>query len=55
MTLQEKIDAQQLKGEGRPRHLDPDAPSEFPIPEYGEHDLEPPKNPEVWRPAVVVR
>src|SRR5215207_427019 len=33
MTLQRKIDAQTLTGENRPRHLDPEAPSEFPVPE----------------------
>src|SRR5206468_508743 len=39
MTLQKKIDEQRLSGNGRPRHLDPDAPSEFPVPQFGEHDL----------------
>jgi NADH-quinone oxidoreductase subunit B len=53
MTLQQKIDAQPLTGENRPRHLKAGAPSEFPVPQYGEHDLVPPKNSEVWRaPAV---
>ena len=42
MTLQKKIDEQPLTGADRPRHLDADAPSEFPVPEFGEHDLEPP-------------
>ena len=42
MTLQKKIDGQPLTGEGRPRHLDSDAQGEFPVPEQGEHDLEPP-------------
>jgi NADH-quinone oxidoreductase subunit B len=54
MTLQKQIDEQQLTGEGRPRHLDRDAPGEFPVPEFGEHDLEPPSNPEVWQPPLVV-
>jgi NADH-quinone oxidoreductase subunit B len=54
MTLQKKIDAQQLTGEGRPRHLDKDALGEFPVPEFGEHDLEPSSNPEVWQPPLVV-
>jgi NADH-quinone oxidoreductase subunit B len=48
MTLQEKIDGQQLTGVGRPRHLNAEAPSEFPVPEFGEHDLVPSKNSEVW-------
>jgi NADH-quinone oxidoreductase subunit B len=54
MTLQERIDKQQLTGEGRPRHLDADAPGEFLVPEPAEHDLNPPKNPDVWQPPLVV-
>jgi NADH-quinone oxidoreductase subunit B len=54
MTLQKKIEQQQLTGKGRPRHLDADAPGEFPVPEQGEHDLEPPANPSVWQPPLVV-
>src|ERR1700727_2996032 len=34
VTVQEKIDAQSLTGEERPRHLNADAPSEFIVPEY---------------------
>jgi NADH-quinone oxidoreductase subunit B len=48
MTLQRKIDQQALTGPLKPRHLDPDAPSEFIVPQYGAHDLNPPNNPEVW-------
>jgi NADH-quinone oxidoreductase subunit B len=55
MTLQERIDAQQLTGANRPRHLDAEAPGEFPVPEFGEHDLEPAHNPEVWRAPKMVR
>ncbi len=55
MTLQKKIDAQKLTGPDRPRHLQAEAPSEFPIPQFGEHDLVPSKNPAVWKPATVVR
>ena len=33
--------------------LDPDAPSEFIVPQFGAHDLEPPQNPEVWQPPLV--
>src|SRR5258705_11688467 len=50
MTLQQQIQAQRLDSNERPRHLDPDAPSEFPVPRYGAHDLEPPSNPDVWQP-----
>jgi NADH-quinone oxidoreductase subunit B len=55
MTLQRQIDAQTLTGANRPRHLDPHAPSEFPIPQFGEHDLVPPMNPAVWHPPELVR
>src|SRR6195256_3808657 len=55
MTLQRQIDAQTLTGPNRPRHLDPESSGEFPIPTYGEHDLEPASNPEVWHPPKLVR
>jgi NADH-quinone oxidoreductase subunit B len=48
ITLQKKIDAQSLTGADRPRHLNEDAPSEFTVPEYGAHDLVPPKNIKLW-------
>lgn len=48
MTLQRKIDEQALTGSNKPRHLDPDAPSEFVVPRYSAHDLDPPSNPHVW-------
>jgi NADH-quinone oxidoreductase subunit B len=50
MMLQEKIAEQALTGAERPRHLNADAPSEFPVPAFGAHDLEPASNPDVWRP-----
>lgn len=31
------------------------AASEYPVPEFGEHDLLPPKNPDVWQPPTIVR
>jgi NADH-quinone oxidoreductase subunit B len=55
MTLQKKIEDDALTGKHAPRHLRADAPSEFPIPKHGEHDLEPPKNPDVWKPSVITR
>jgi NADH-quinone oxidoreductase subunit B len=55
MALQQRIQDQRLTSAERPRHLDPDAPSEFPIPRFGEHDLEPPSNPSLWKPAPIVR
>jgi len=55
MTLQQKISEQQLTGANRPRHLNADAPSEFPIPKFGEHDLEPPSNPTLWHAPALAR
>jgi NADH-quinone oxidoreductase subunit B len=55
ITLQKKIDEQHLTGGGRPRHLDPDAQCEFPVPEPGEHDLEPPSNPGVWPVPITIK
>ena len=48
LMLQKKIDAQTLTGPNRPRHLNADMPSEFIVPEFGPHDLEPTQNPDVW-------
>jgi len=53
LTLQEKIYGQKLTGPERARFLDPKAPSEFPVPQYGEKDLEPPKNSTIWHPPAV--
>jgi NADH-quinone oxidoreductase subunit B len=55
MTLQKKIDGQHLTGPERPRHLDAEAQSEFPVPVQGEHDLEPTSTPGVWTVPVVIR
>jgi NADH-quinone oxidoreductase subunit B len=55
MTLQKKIDEQRLTSPTRPRHLDPDAPSEFEIPKFGDHDLEPTSNRALWTPPALVR
>ncbi len=55
LTLQRKIGEQALTGPGRPQHLVAEAPSEFPVPAFGEHDLVPPSNPEVWHPPVPAR
>ncbi len=49
MTLQEKIASQPLTGAARPRHLREDLPSEFPVPAFGEHDLEPAQNNQVFQ------
>ncbi|MFM7100619.1 MAG: NADH-quinone oxidoreductase subunit B [Verrucomicrobiota bacterium] len=55
ITLQEKIAAQPLTGSDRPRHLNAGAPGEFPVPEYGPHDLVPPRNDALWKPQPVLR
>ena len=55
MTIQRQIDAEKLSGPNRARQHDAETPSEFPIPQYGAHDLEPPMNAEVWRPTRLVR
>ncbi len=55
ITLQKKIDGQHLTGEDRPRFLDPNAQGEFPVPEQGEHDLEPTSNQGVWPVPITIR
>jgi NADH-quinone oxidoreductase subunit B len=52
MKLQEQIRAQQLTGEHQTRHLRPGEPSEFPVPDFGAADLEPPNNPQLWQPPA---
>ncbi len=55
MTLQRKIAAQKLTGPSRPDHLREDVLSEFPVPNFGAHDLEPPVNKAVWHAPALVR
>jgi NADH-quinone oxidoreductase subunit B len=55
MMLQDKIDAQKLTGADRPRHLNTDVLGDYPVPEFGEHDLEPPNNPNVWKAPKLAR
>lgn len=55
IQLQEKIQSEKLTGPGAPPRTRPDAEGEFPVPEFGEHDLEPPKNPAVWQPPALER
>ena len=55
MELQRKIEEQKLTGAGKAGFLDPAQPSEFPVPAFGPHDLEPPKNPDVFRPPHLER
>jgi NADH-quinone oxidoreductase subunit B len=53
IALQKKIDSQPLTGQGRPRFLDAEQRGEFPVPEQGEHDLDPPFNKGVWPLPVI--
>ena len=55
IQLQKQIRGENLTGPDAPRHLRPDQTGEFPVPEFGEHDLEPPNNPEVWEPPQPAR
>src|SRR6266487_2873227 len=55
MELQRKIDEQKLTGNKRAEHLNAAQPSEFPVPAFGEHDLEPPANPDVFHPLKLER
>jgi NADH-quinone oxidoreductase subunit B len=50
ITLQQKIATQPITGPDKPAHLDPDAPGHYPVPSFGEHDLEPAANLDVWSP-----
>src|SRR5687768_9223731 len=55
MTLQKRIDEQHLSGENKARHLHADEPSEFLVPTFGAHDLEPPSNPKIWQAPTITR
>jgi NADH-quinone oxidoreductase subunit B len=55
IALQEKIRGQHLTGPNAPRHLQANDRCEYPVPDFGERDLEPPSNPEVWQPPTIVR
>ncbi|MDZ4744135.1 MAG: NADH-quinone oxidoreductase subunit B [Verrucomicrobiota bacterium] len=58
MTLQRKIDEQttfsQFEGEPTNRAYD-SHDGEFTVPTLGAHDIEPPFNPEVWKPAQIAK
>ena len=55
ITLQEKMRGEKLKGPDVPRRLQPDESCEYPVPEFGEHDLEPPNNPAIFNPPKLER
>ncbi len=53
--LQAKIRGEHVSGPQTARHLQADSASEFPIPDYGAHDLEPPHNPALFKPPTLPR
>ena len=55
MELQRKIDGQKLTGKGKAEFLKANTPSEFPVPEFGAHDLMPPANSDVFHPPSIER
>jgi NADH-quinone oxidoreductase subunit B len=55
MELQKKIKGQRLTGEGKADFLEAAQVSEYPVPDFGAHDLEPPLNPDVFHPPVIER
>jgi NADH-quinone oxidoreductase subunit B len=56
MYLQRKIERQTtLSGPDKPRWYDKNDTAEWPVPEFGEHDLVPPYNPQVWKPERIER
>jgi NADH-quinone oxidoreductase subunit B len=55
MELQRKIDGQRLTGKGKAEFLKTNTPSEFPVPEFGAHDLNPPANRDVFHPPAIER
>jgi NADH-quinone oxidoreductase subunit B len=55
LQLQEKIRGQSIAGPEAPRHLRSDIDCHCPVPEFGEHDIEPPQNSELWSAPTLVR
>jgi NADH-quinone oxidoreductase subunit B len=55
MELQRKIDGQKLTGTEKADFLEKTVPSEFPVPAFGAHDLEPPANAEIFHPPAIER
>jgi NADH-quinone oxidoreductase subunit B len=55
MELQRKIKDQELTGNNKAAHLNREQPSEFPVPAFGAHDLEPPSNPDLFHPPKLER
>src|SRR5258707_10866931 len=54
VELQKKIRGFKISGPDAPRHLRSDIKCDNPVPEFGEHDLEPTNNPTVWQPPPAI-
>jgi NADH-quinone oxidoreductase subunit B len=54
LQLQEQIRTAKTSGPQAPRHIRP-GDCNFPVPEFGERDLEPPANRDVWQPPQIIR
>ena len=55
LEIQKKIKGFKISGPDAPRHLRADLNCDYPVPEFGARDLEPPANPEVWQAPTIVR
>ncbi|MCP5522478.1 MAG: NADH-quinone oxidoreductase subunit B [Verrucomicrobiales bacterium] len=55
LELQKKIAGEKMSGPDRARHLQEVSPAEYPVPDYGRFDLDPPKNTEVWTGRALKR
>ena len=55
VQLQAKIRGETIAGPDAPRYFQKDTTCDYPAPEFGEHDLEPPQNPAVWTAPTIVR
>jgi NADH-quinone oxidoreductase subunit B len=55
LTLQEKIRTGTTAANLLKHKSAAVASGEYPVPEFGEHDLCPPKNPDVWAAPIIVR
>jgi len=55
ITLQEKIRTRTTASAQRSATSPAIARGEYPVPEFGEQDLVPPKNPDVWQPPTLQR
>ncbi len=47
--------SEELTGAGKADPLEASIPSEFPVPAFGEHDLEPPANTALFHPPGIER